>query len=362
MTQEAKDALHLIYMILAISPIVCIVFLCACASGVSADKRATFYNFSYHLDPRRGLASQWPLRFWLTTIFVYFLAAGYVCWVPYTLSFTAAGFDTFIDISKFPLALLSLTIPVGVFISRLHSTQQTAAQIEATDMKNRLDAFHAQRKGIVEYIASLGTIKLAHKVSLQIQINQAFHSVVFCNSTHETGALEADEQVLKYVVRQVNLIVDKLSLLMPDFNALKGRVSKAPESNQSGIYFEISKLLNELCAKLNILDYVVAPQIKKTPFTAILPGGEQERHVRLAGNYYELIAILNYCITISYFAMVSESRSNAAINTRLRIEGLKKELNTLGHDTTLKLDQFKALSAAEVIYPSPLTLSVSESA
>ncbi|WDH37590.1 hypothetical protein [Pseudomonas chlororaphis] len=362
MTQEAKDALHLIYMILAISPIACIVVFFACASGISTDKRATFYNFSYHLDPRRGLASQWPLRFWLTTILVYFLAAGYLCWAPYTLSFTPKGFDTFIDISKFPLALLSLTIPVGVFISRLHSTQQTAAQIEATDMKNRLDAFHAQRKGIVEYIASLGTIELAHNVSLKIQINQAFHSVVFCNSTHETGALEADEQVLKYVMRQVRLILDELFLLIPDFKPLKDRTSRSPESNQNGTYLQLVKLVNDLCAKLSVSDYVIDPQNKKTPFTAILPEGEQEQHVRLAGSYHELIAILNYCITISYYAMVSESRSEDGLQSRLQMEWLKKELYTLGRDTSLFFDPLRSLSAREVIYPAPLPVAVSEPA
>ncbi|NUT76821.1 efflux RND transporter permease subunit [Pseudomonas sp. C1C7] len=362
MTHAAKEALHLLYMILAISPFACIVVCFACVSGISMDKRATFYNFSYHLDPRRGLASQWPLRFWLITILVYFLIAGYICWAPYTLSFTPEGFDTFIEISKFPLALLSLTLPVGVFISRLHSTQQTAAQIEATDMKNRLDAFHAQRKGIVDYIASLGTIELAHNVSLKIQINQAFHSVVFCNSTHETGALEADERVLRQVMRQVRSILDELSLLMPNFKPLKGRVSTDPESNESGIYLELVKLINDLCSKLSVSDYVIDQQSKKTPFTAILPGGEREQHLRLAGSYYELIAILNYCITISYYAMVSENRSESSLQSRLWMESLKKELHTLGRDTSLTFDPIKSYSTREHIYPAPLPKVVSEPA
>ncbi|SFH43883.1 hypothetical protein [Pseudomonas sp. NFACC45] len=360
MTQEAKDALHLINLILAISPIACILLFFACASGISTDKRATFYNFAFHLDPRRGLASQWPLRFWLTMIFVYFLAAGYLCWAPYTLSFTPEGFDKFIDISKFPLALLSLTIPVGVFISRLHSTQQTAAQIEATDMKNRLDAFHAQRKGIVEYIASLGTIELAHQVSLKIQINQAFHSVVFCNSTHETGAQEADELVMRQVMWQVESILDDLAQLIPNFEPLKDRTSREPRFNESGTYLELIKSVNDLCAKLSVTDYVIDPQNKRTTFKAIFPGGKREQYVRLAGNYHELIAILNYCITVSFYAMVSENRSWKGLESRLQMERLKQELHALGLETLHYDDSIKSYSTKAFIYPKPIPEAVSE--
>lgn len=360
MTQDAKDALHLINLILVISPMACILLFFACASGISADKHATFCNFAFHLDPRRGLASQWPLRFWLTTILVYFLAAGYLCWAPYTLSFTPEGFDTFIDISRFPLALLSLTIPVGVFISRLHSTQQTAAQIEATDMKNRLDAFHAQRKGIVEYIASLGTIELAHQVSLKIQINQAFHSVVFCNSTHETGAQEADERTMRQIMWQVESILDNLARLIPNFEPLKDRTSRKSRFDESGIYLELMKSVNDLCAKLSVTDYVIDPQNKRTTFKAIFPGGKREQYVRLAGSYHELIAILNYCITVSFYAMVSENRSSRGLESRLQMGRLKQELHTLGLETLHYDDSIKSYSTRTIIYPKPILEAVSE--
>lgn len=359
MTQEMKEALHTIYMIQALSPIVCLVIFFACASGFSADKHATFYNFPYHLDPRRGLASQWPLRFWLLTILVYFLAAGYICWAPYILSFTPEGFDKFIEISKFPLALLSLTIPIGVFISRLHSTQQTAAQIEATDMKNRLDAFHAQRKGIVEYIASLGTIELAHHVSRKIQINQAFHSVVFCNSTHETGAQEADEKVMRQVIDQIESALYNLALLMPTAVPLKSRTSGRTKLNDQGIYLELTKSVNDLCAKLSIADYAIDPQSKRTTFKAVFADGKQEQHVRLAGNYQDLIGILNYCITISYYAMISESRSFSGHGIRLRMEQLKQELYALGLKTLLSQDTIKSYSNQSTFYPELIMEAVS---
>lgn len=360
MNQQIQDLIYLSNMMKTLAPIFFTTVIFAHAAVQSKDKNLTFYNFACHLNPRRGLFSQYPLLFWLSTIFLYFLAAGYACWSTYTLSFTPKGFDTFIEISKFPLGVLSLTIPVGVFISRLHSTQQTAAQIEATDMKNRLDAFHAQRKGIVEYIASLGTIKLAHQVSLKIQINQAFHSAVFCNSTHTTGALEADARVMSEVVWKVDSILDNLSVFLPTFELLKDRTLRKPTTNRDGVYLEIVKSINDLCAMLSVTDYVVDAQQERSMFKVILLSGEEERHVRLANNYYELIAILNYCITVSYYAMVSENRSEDGLLLRLRVEQLKKELYKLGLEISQGIDQIKGYSNREIVTPQLFSDAVSE--
>lgn len=360
MNQQIQDLIYLSNMMKALAPIFFTTVIFAHAAVQSKDKSLTFYNFACHLNPRRGLFSQYPLLFWLSTIFLYFLAAGYACWSTYTLSFTPKGFDTFIEISKFPLGVLSLTIPVGVFISRLHSTQQTAAQIEATDMKNRLDAFHAQRKGIVEYIASLGTIKLAHQVSLKLQINQAFHSAVFCNSTHTTGAMEADAKVMRDIVRRVDYILDNLSFFLPTLELLKDRTLRKPTKNHDGIYLEIMKSLNDLCAKLSIADYVVDTQQERSMFKMTLLSGQEERHIRLANNYYELIAILNYCITVSYYAMASENRSEDGLMMLLQVEQLKKELYTLGLEVSQWVDQIQIYSTKAIISPQPLSEAVSE--
>lgn len=360
MNQQIQDLIYLRNMMQALAPIFLTTVIFAHAAVQSKDKSLTFYNFAYHLNPRRGLFSQYPLLFWLSTIFLYFLAAGHVCWSPYTLSFTPKGFDTFIEISKFPLGVLSLTVPIGVFISRLHSTQQTAAQIEATDMKNRLDAFHAQRKGIVEYIASLGTIKLAHQVSLKLQINQAFHTAIFCNSTHTTGAMEADAKVIKDIVRRVDYILDDLSFLLPTFELLKDRTLRKPTTDRDGIYFEIMKSANDLCVKLSITDYVVDTLQERSMFKVILSSGQEERHARLANNYYELIAILNYSITVSYYAMISENRSEDGWLMRLQIEQLKKELYTLGLELSQGIDQIQIYSTKATISPQPFSEAVSE--
>ncbi|MDT6919169.1 hypothetical protein [Pseudomonas atacamensis] len=158
---------------------------------------------------------------------------------------------------------------------------------------------------------------------------------------------------------QVESILDDLAQLIPSFEPLKDRISKKPKSNDSGIYLELVKSVNDLCAKLSVADYVIDPQNKRTTFKAILPGGKREQHVRLAGNYHELIAILNYCITISYYAMVSENRSWRGLEIRLQMEHLKQQLYTLGLETLHYDDFIKSYSTVTIIYPKPISEAVS---
>lgn len=334
MTPAIQDVLHTIYMCLALSPITWVVLICSFANSNSRDPDATAFNFAYHLNPRQGLASQGPFRFWISSILVYFSVAGYICWRPYSLSFTPEGFDKFIEISKFPLALLSLTVPVGVFISRLHSTQQTAAQIEVTDAKNRLDSFHAQRKGIVEYISSLGTIELAHQVELKIQVNQAFHSAIFRKSTQLTGAEEADSRAVEEIIYKVEAILNHLALLLPNFEPLKGRSRTQVKWQPTGIYYELIAMIASLCDGLSVSEYVLGTGVKRTIVKAVFPDGRKERCVRLAFSYYEVIAILNYCVNICYYALKSESRGEGSSNLIYRMQSLKGELNALGEELT----------------------------
>lgn len=351
-----------IQYVLALAPIAALLFLFACASGASRDERAKFYNFPYHLDPRKGLASQWPMRFWMITLLIYFIATGTACWADYSLSFTPSGFDKFIEVSKFPLGILSLTIPVGVFISRLHSTQQTAAQIEATDMKNRLDAFHAQRKGIVEYIASIGTVELAKDVSLKIQVNQAFHSVIFSDSSHEYGAQEANGRTVDDIREKVESILNVLGLLMPHSEPLKALTNRKPILNDEGNYLELMVSLNTLCGTLKIADYVFDPQHKRSTFYAIHDATKKEQHIRLANNYYELIAILNYCVTVIHYAVISESRSQEGKFRIFKLALLEKKLDELGQVSPLRHDLIKGFFGHSNVYPRPLPAPASEPA
>ncbi|MFV0453911.1 MAG: hypothetical protein ACK5NQ_02740 [Pseudomonas sp.] len=317
---------------LAFTPIVMILLFFSYASAVSEEKEDKFYNFFYNFNPRRGLASQWPLRFWLTTIVVYAFATGYMCWVGYSLDFTPKGFSVFIEISKFPLAVLSLTIPVGVFISRLHSTQQTATQIEVTDSKNRLDAFHSQRKGLVEYIESVGEIELAPKIRKSLRINQAFHSVLFPNSSHTAGANEADEEAVQDVVGRIEKVMRHLAHLAPSDSRIKVKAAEPSDLSLGLHYVSLMLSVRDLCDHLKVTDYALDSHGKRRSIG--ISGGDvgglaSVKKLELPGaNYREILAILNYCCTVTYYAVLSEHREKYSLRI-IRIKNLYHEVRAL---------------------------------
>lgn len=82
------------------------------------------------LDPTKGLEKQ-PV-FWVLTFSPVLLALylGYPVWSEYTFSRTTQAYEKFLEVSKLPIGISSLTIPIGVLIGRIHGTRQTAMQIE----------------------------------------------------------------------------------------------------------------------------------------------------------------------------------------------------------------------------------------
>ncbi|MGN2381265.1 hypothetical protein [Pseudomonas juntendi] len=85
--------------------------------------------------------------FWLSLIVPagLFASFGFICWRGYELQLSQEGVSTFLQISTFPLALLSAAIPLGVVVASFHSTQQTAEQIRQANIKNNLEAYYLHR-------------------------------------------------------------------------------------------------------------------------------------------------------------------------------------------------------------------------
>ncbi|AUU86169.1 hypothetical protein [Leclercia sp. LSNIH1] len=86
---------------------------------------------------------------------VSFLMIGFICWREYDLKLDADGFNKFIEISKLPLGLLSLSIPFGVVVNNIHRTIQTDKQIKEAERKNKADGFYSHRKNTIEMFESL---------------------------------------------------------------------------------------------------------------------------------------------------------------------------------------------------------------
>lgn len=81
------------------------------------------------LNPKAGLERQ-PL-FWICIFMpiAFALGLGTPVWIDYDLAFTAAAYSTFLEISKLPLGITSLAIPLAVLIGKLHGAKQAAEQL-----------------------------------------------------------------------------------------------------------------------------------------------------------------------------------------------------------------------------------------
>lgn len=93
----------------------------------------------FKLKPDSGLANQ--SLFWIFVLIPIslFLILGGVAWNGYEFDISRDGFDKFYEISKLPLAILTLSLPLGLVIVRMHSTGQTASQIKDTISQRKIE-------------------------------------------------------------------------------------------------------------------------------------------------------------------------------------------------------------------------------
>ncbi|MBB1271181.1 hypothetical protein [Shewanella sp. SR44-3] len=128
----------------------------------SDNEHWSFSKYCFSFDPHHGLTSQ-PI-FWMTIIYpiALFFSTGIWIWHEYSLDISAAGYSKFIDISKLPIGLLGLSIPLSILTSRLHGTKQTALQIDKaetqireTQQKNKTDLYLAHYKHFCDHISTL---------------------------------------------------------------------------------------------------------------------------------------------------------------------------------------------------------------
>ncbi len=90
---------------------------------------------SFKLHPEEGLSKQG--MFWIA-IFLpisMFLTTGAFAWWGCEFSLSSPGYINFFIISKLPLGLLALAFPLGLMVTRIHGTEQTASQINKVNIQ-----------------------------------------------------------------------------------------------------------------------------------------------------------------------------------------------------------------------------------
>ncbi len=191
------EVIHLLICIVA-APLTSILIL-SLVRLKQADSFTSAIKQIFTFEPEKGLAEQPPLWMGLTTPLFYALIIGSYAWAPYSIDISSKGFKEFISVSTLPLAVLSLTIPIAVLVSRLHSTLQTAIQIQHTKLKNNIDIFHAHRKNLFEYFDRIGTVQYSEKFTAEFKMRPRLHTHAFRGSKPEQGTPKLDITFFKKV-------------------------------------------------------------------------------------------------------------------------------------------------------------------
>ncbi|KDE35100.1 hypothetical protein AW40_18205 [Kosakonia radicincitans UMEnt01/12] len=108
-----------------------------------------------------------------------FITFGIVAWLGHSIQLDSAGFNNFLEISKLPLAILSLSGFLGIIVNNIHRTIQTDTQIKEAQRKNKIDAFYAHRKNTIEILQNLD---FSHILILNEVIELTFQN---CYSTYK---------------------------------------------------------------------------------------------------------------------------------------------------------------------------------
>ncbi|EOC1611884.1 hypothetical protein ACI49Z_003613 [Cronobacter turicensis] len=118
----------------------------------------------------------------LTIPFLSFITFGLVAWLGHNFQLDGEGLNNFLNISKLPLGLLSLSVPLGVIVSNIHRTIQTDKQIKEAQKKNKIDAFYAHRKNTIELLDNLNLQTLTivgEDIKLKFENNYSIYKRVY---------------------------------------------------------------------------------------------------------------------------------------------------------------------------------------
>ena len=142
-------------------------------------------RFILTLHPELGLMKQGLLWLVIVAPILYFLGVGLLAWQDYDVILNAEGFQTFLKISVLPLALLSLAIPLSVLVGRLHSTEQSAKQIEIVSHKNNLDTYRSHRQELFSYFEQIGETEYLSCIKVKFKVHPRLHRNFFLGSPME---------------------------------------------------------------------------------------------------------------------------------------------------------------------------------
>ncbi len=161
----------------------------------------------------RELESQGP--FWLSILIpiLYFFHLGYYSWENHHLHLSGEGIKLFFEISKMPLAILSISVPATILISRMHASKQVAKQIKITEEKNNIDLYSSYRKDLVDYFKNIEKVNFCGCLEVKFKLHNRIYKEFFVGSpihgipTVNVEAFKYIETTLSSARNQLNKII-----------------------------------------------------------------------------------------------------------------------------------------------------------
>ncbi len=204
----------------------------------------------------------------------YFLMFGLWVWKEHQIELSSNGFMNFLTISKLPLLILALSVPLASIINNIHRTIQTEKQISEAQLKNKFDISINHIKYYTELFKKIESKEITENYAIKDPNNQRHttYGVTFSPIIHypsnlykkifssETfgldGSIKQSERFLTKLSndwKHLNQCFQKLhkfdSALMTQKNVVNFRAVKCK------IYFEICIAYETLCRTLELGDY-----------------------------------------------------------------------------------------------------------
>ncbi|MCI0324650.1 hypothetical protein [Cronobacter sakazakii] len=150
---------------------------------------------------------------------VSFIIFGGCAWWGRTPNLSAEGFQNFLELSKLPLGLLSLSIPFAAIVTNMHRTIQTDEQIREARKKNLSDLFHSHQKNTIEYFESKINLTMLAGSAYQntqeervltVKSPYKLYKKMFPNASAQDNDFAASEKFKKEIIsvwQRVNYII-----------------------------------------------------------------------------------------------------------------------------------------------------------
>ena len=235
------------------------------------------------LHEEKGLSSQGLLWLSIFCPLLYFVALGIVAWQGYEILITGDGINTFFSISKLPLAMLSLAIPLSVLVSRFHATKQTAEQIKITRLKNNLDLFNSHRNELFSYFSQIGEVNYLDCFTAKFKVHPRVHKNFF-NGSPVNGIPDLNEDSFKDIENELSSARWQLDTVI---------TNKNPDITYDLYIANLCSTIYRLSQKLGLPE-IYETLADKSILVPVVLNNEKKELLTVGTTTYEIVSAYRY--------------------------------------------------------------------